>query len=66
MQRGARFGILGLPLVVQHGLNEGVNNIYKTNAILHIFKMKGMPGAATKTTPKNKISKKSPENECFV
>ena len=35
MQRGARFLIFG---VRQHGVDEGVKNIYKINAILHIFK----------------------------
>ena len=43
--------------MVQHGLNEGVQNIYKTNAKLHILKMKGTPGAATKWIPKNKKCK---------
>ena len=44
--------------MVQHGLNEGVKNKYKTNAILHMLKRKGMPGVATKWSPKNKISNK--------
>ena len=38
MQRGARFLIFGERSMVQHGVDEGVNNIYKTNAIMHIFK----------------------------
>ena len=59
MQRGARFLILGNRSMVQHGLSEGVKNIYKTNAILHILKMKASPGAATKTSPKNKNSKQT-------
>ena len=46
-------------MVVQHGLNEGVKNIYKTNAILHILKTKGTFGEAIKTIPKNKINKKA-------
>ena len=58
MQRGARFLSFGERSMVQHGVDEGVNNIYKTNAILHIFKMKSTFGAAIKTIPKNKIGKK--------
>ena len=49
--------------MVQHGVDEGVKNIYKTNVILHIFKVKCKPGAATKWTPKSKICKKAFENE---
>ena len=48
MQRGARYLILGLPFEVQHGRSPGVKNNYKTNAILLVFKTKGMPGVATK------------------
>ena len=43
--------------MVQHGLTEGVKNMYKTSVILPNLKMKSMPGAATQTIPKNKISK---------
>ena len=43
-------------LVVVCGPCEGVQNIYKTNVILHILKMQASPGAATKTSPKNKNS----------
>ena len=39
MQRGARFLIFGDRSMVQHGVDEGVNNIYKTNVILHIFNL---------------------------
>ena len=60
------FGFWGYRSMVQHGLNEGVKNMYKTNAILHILKMKGTPGAATKTSPKNKMSKNMFKNKCFV
>ena len=49
--------------MIHHGLNEGVKNIYKTIAILHIFKVKCTPGAATKWIPKNKSSKNMFENE---
>ena len=52
--------------MVQHGLNEGVKNIYKTNAILRIFKVKCMPGAATKWIPKNNMYKKWFENDFLV
>ena len=52
--------------MVQHGVDEGVKNIYKTNVILHVFKVKGTPGAATKWIPKNKNRKTTPENECLV
>ena len=38
MQRGARFLIFGVRSMVQHGVDEGVKNIYKINAIMHIFK----------------------------
>ena len=31
MQRGARFLIFGERSMVQHGVDEGVKNIYKTN-----------------------------------
>ena len=63
MQRGARFLIFGERSMVQHGLNEGVKHIYKTNAILHVLKVKGTPGAATKWIPMSKICKKTFENE---
>ena len=53
----------GYRSMVQHGLNEGVKNIYKTNAILHIFKVKCTSGAATKWIPKSKICKKTFENK---
>ena len=38
MQRGARFLIFGVRSMVQHGVDEGVKNIYKINANMHIFK----------------------------
>ena len=38
MQRGARFLIFGVRSMVQHGVDEGIKNIYKINAIMHIFK----------------------------
>ena len=63
MQRGARFLIFGDRSMVQHGVDEGVKNIYKPNARMHIFKVKCTPGAATKWILKTKISKKRFENE---
>ena len=63
MQRGARFSFFGDRSMVQHGVDEGVKNIYKTNAILHIFKVKCTSGAATKWIPKSKICKKTFENK---
>ena len=63
MQRGARFLIFGERSMVQHGVDEGVKHIYKTNAIMRIFKVKCTPGAATKWIPKNTICKKTLENE---
>ena len=63
MQRGARFLIFGERSMVQHGVDEGVKNIYKTNAIMHIFKVKCTPEAATKWIPKSNICKKTFENE---
>ena len=38
MQRGARFLIFGERSMVQHGVDEGVKNIYKISAIMHIFR----------------------------
>ena len=63
MQRGARFLFFGELSMVQHGVDEGVKNIYKTNVTLHIFKVKGRPGAATKWIPKSNICKKTFENK---
>ena len=63
MQRGTHFLIFGELSMVQHGVDEGVKNIYKTFAIMHIFKVKCMPGAATKWIPKSKFCKKRFENE---
>ena len=38
MQRSARFLNFGVRSMVQHGVDEGVTNIYKINAIMHMFK----------------------------
>ena len=63
MQRGARFVIFGELSMVQHGADEGVKTIYNTNAIMHMFKVKCTPGAATKWIPTSNICKKTAENE---
>ena len=39
VQRGTRFLIFGDRSMVQHGVDEGVNNIYKTSVILRIFNL---------------------------
>ena len=54
MQRGARFLFFGDHSMVQHGVDEGVKSIYKPAAIMHIFKVKCTPGAATKWIPTSK------------
>ena len=59
MQRGARFLILSVSEEVQHGPSEGVANMYKTNAFLLMFKMNGMPRAATKWIPNSTNCKKT-------
>ena len=63
MQRGARFLIFGERSMVQHGVDEGVKNINKTIAIMHMFKVMCTLPAATKWIPKSKICKKAFENE---
>ena len=63
MQRGARFSFFGERSMVQHGVDEGVKNIYKTNAILHIFKVKCTLRATTKWIPMSKMCKKTFENK---
>ena len=63
MQRGARFLIFGDRSMVQHGVDEGVKNMYKTIVILQMFKVKCTPGAATKLIQKSKTCKTTPENE---
>jgi len=57
MQCGARFLFLGYRSTVQHEINEGNNNMYKTIEILHILDMKGMPGAVNTSMPKNNTCK---------
>ena len=57
MQRGARFWIFDVPLGVQHGLSEGVRNMYKTNAFLHILKTNPERMARQKRRRKTQIFK---------
>ena len=38
MQRGTRFLFFGVRSMVQHGVDAGVKNMYKINAIVHMFK----------------------------
>ena len=61
MQRGARFLIFGVRSMVQHGVDEGVKNIYKTNVILHIFNLRAHrerpPSGSQRTKLANYIGK---------
>ena len=67
MQRGARFFIFGERSVVQHRVDEGVKNIYKTNVILDIFNLSARRERPTiEWILKNKNRKTTPENECLV
>ena len=65
MQRGARFFIFGERSMVQHGVDEGVKNIYKTNAILHILKTNRKRMARQKRRQKTKIFKNRWKNQYF-
>ena len=58
MQRGARFLIFGERSMVQHGLDEGVKNIYKTNVILHIFNSSARRERPTSEARRTKNAKK--------
>ena len=66
MQRGARFSFFGDRLMVQHGLNEGVKNIYKTTVILHIFNLSARRERPTSGSRRTKIASKRFENKCLV
>ena len=57
MQRGARFLIFGERSTVQHGVDEGVKNIYKTNAILHIFNLSARRERPTSGSRRTKNAK---------
>ena len=65
MQRGARFLIFGDRSMVQHGVDEGVKNIYKTNAILHILKTNRKRMARQKRRQKTKIFKNRWKKQYF-
>ena len=58
MQRGARFLIFGDRSMVQHGVDEGVKNIYKTNVILHIFNLSARRERPTNKSRRTKIAKR--------
>ena len=58
MQRGARFSFFGDRSMVQHGLNEGVKNIYKTNVILDIFNLSARRERPTSGSRRTKNTKR--------
>ena len=58
MQRGARFLIFGERSMVQHGVDEGVKNIYKINAILHIFNLSARRERPTSGSRRTKNAKR--------
>ena len=58
MQRGVRFLIFGELSMVQHGVDEGVKNIYKINAILHIFNLSARWERPTSGSRRTKIAKR--------
>ena len=62
---GLVFGFLTFPWVVQHGLSEGVRNIYKTNVFLHVLKTNRKRIARQKRRRKTIIIKHSWKNEYF-
>ena len=66
MQRGARFLIFGDRSMVQHGVDEGVKNIYKPNVILHIFNLSACRERPTSGSRRTKFAQKQFENECLV
>ena len=58
MQRGARFLFFGDHSMVQHGVDEGVENIYKTNVILHIFNLSARRERPASGSRRTKSAKK--------
>ena len=58
MQHGARFLFFGDRSTVQHGVDEGVKNIYKTNVILHIFNLSTRRERPTSGSRRAKFAKK--------
>ena len=58
MQRDTRFLNFGERSMVQHGVDEGVKNIYKINAILHIFNLSARRERPTSGSRRTKNAKK--------
>ena len=65
MQRGARFGVFDVPLGGPTWPSEGVPNMYKTNAFLHILKISRKRLARQKRRQETKIIKKRLKNQYF-
>ena len=62
MQRGAHFAVFDVPCGAPCWAQQGRQKRYKNKVVLTIFQMKGTLGAATKSIPKSKVCKISPEN----
>ena len=58
MQRGARFLIFGERSMVQHGVDEGVKSIYKTNVILHMINLSARRERPTSGSRRAKFAKR--------
>ena len=58
MQRGARFLIFGERSMVQHGVDEDVKNIYKTNMKLHFFNLSARRERPTSGSRRTQIAKR--------
>ena len=65
MQRGARFGVFDVPLGGPTWPSEGVTNMYKTNASLHVLKSSRKRVARQKRRQKTKIIIKRLKNQYF-
>ena len=65
MQRGVRFGVFDVPLGGPTWPSEGVPNMYKTNAFLHILKSSRKRVARQKRRQKTKIIIKRLKNQYF-
>ena len=67
MQRGARFLFFGERSMVQHGVDEGVKHIYKTNVKLHIFNLSARRERPPSGSRRAKFAKRHLKmNECLV
>ena len=66
MQRGARFGIFDVPMGGPTWPSEGVRNIYKPNAFLHILNMDRKRMVRQKRMQKSKFIKKCWKNQYFA